>query len=149
MFEFSGPVWRIQFASRARNPLHPARAPEGRFHHSGQFAIYASLSAEGAGIAIRRYISDLDPERVIQRLWVDKAQLVDLRGRKAVSVVWQGIFEASNPSPTWAYSDEARQQCADGLMYSSRSRPDLSHLVLFDSNNIHARSDEAPLPWTP
>ncbi|MBB3992610.1 hypothetical protein GGR95_000229 [Sulfitobacter undariae] len=35
-------------------PCATAKAPEGRFHHSGQAAAYASLSAQGAAIATHR-----------------------------------------------------------------------------------------------
>lgn len=147
MLEFSGPVWRILFASQAAAPLLPARAPEGRFHHSGQFALYASLSAEGASVAIRRYVSGDDPDRVIQRFQVENAQLVDYRGQTAASVIWQDIRATGAPSPTWSFSDKARARGADGLIYSSRSRPDLSHLVLFCADKISIQSQHPATHW--
>jgi hypothetical protein len=55
---FDGPVWRILPQTLVDSPVEPARAPEGRFHHSGQIAAYASLSAEGASVAIQRYLGD-------------------------------------------------------------------------------------------
>lgn len=149
MLEFSGPVWRILFQSKANAPLAPARAPEGRFHHSGQVALYASLSPEGAGIAIRRYVSGGDPQRVLQRAKVTMAQTVDLRGQPEVSIVWQDIFDRQGNSPTWKFSDQARDTGADGVIYSSRSRPDLSHLVLFTTSPAHIRTDGPPSNWVP
>lgn len=149
MLEFSAPVWRILFQSQANAPLAPARAPEGRFHHSGQVALYASLSPEGAGIAIRRYVSDGDPQRVLQRVKVTKAHMIDLRGRAEASIVWQDIFDRLGNSPTWQFSDQARASGADGVIYSSRSRPDLSHLVLFTTSPARIHVDEPPTNWVP
>ncbi|RLK11291.1 RES family NAD+ phosphorylase [Ruegeria conchae] len=147
--EFSGPVWRILFRSQLGIPLAPARAPEGRFHHSGQFALYASLSAEGAGIAIRRYVSPCDPPRVIQQFQVSAAHLMDLRGRADVSIVWQDLRDNGTPSPTWRFSDEARAVGADGLLYSSRSRTELSHLVLFSTGVNLIQPASTPNDWRP
>lgn len=107
------------------------RSPEGRFHHSGQRAIYTSPTAEGTAVAIRRYVSPGDAPRVVAALDLAAIRVADHRGDPALSVVWQDIRAAGAPSPTWAWSDAARAAGADGLLYSSRSRPDLSHLVLF------------------
>ncbi|MEX0307101.1 MAG: RES family NAD+ phosphorylase [Ruegeria sp.] len=147
--EFSGPVWRILFRCQLGDPLSPARALEGRFHHSGQFALYASLSAEGAGIAIQRYVSLNDPPRVIQQFQISKAQMLDLRGRADASIVWQNLRDAGALSPTWQYSDEARAIGADGLLYSSRSRPELSHLVLFNARPALIQPANTPCDWFP
>nr|WP_299659214.1 RES family NAD+ phosphorylase [uncultured Ruegeria sp.] len=147
--EFSGPVWRILFRSQSNTPLAPARAPEGRFHHSRQFALYASLSVEGAGIAIRRYVSKNDPPRVIQQFQISKAQLLDIRGQASASVVWQQLRETGAHSPTWKYSDDARATGADGLLYSSRSRPELSHLVLFSAGPLLIKPASAAEAWFP
>ncbi|WP_342586531.1 RES family NAD+ phosphorylase [Leisingera sp. ANG-DT] len=147
LLNFSGTVWRILFRSQADRPLAPARAPEGRFHHSGQLALYTSLSAEGAGIAIRRYVSSDDPPRIILPLQVKDIRLADLRGRPEVSAVWQDIRARGTPSPTWVFSDTARTEGAQGLLYSSRSRPDLTHLVLFGSGLPVLSLAGPPAPW--
>ncbi|MEX0318680.1 MAG: RES family NAD+ phosphorylase [Ruegeria sp.] len=149
MLTFSGIVWRILYQARADRPLSPARASEGRFHHSGQTALYASLTPEGAGVAIRRYVGADDPPRVILPLQVTNARLADLRGRPEVSVIWQDLHAAGAPSPTWTFSDQARREGAQGLLYSSRSRPELSHLVLFDCAADLIRPAGAAAPWPP
>lgn len=125
------PVWRILAHDLVANPAAPARAPEGRFHHGGQVAAYASLSAEGATVAIQRYLRDgirrhLIPMQLIADLIVDERDNVDAR------VVWQDIRAAGQWSPTWAISDAARNAGAQAMLYASRSRPDLSHVVVFD-----------------
>lgn len=148
MLDFSGTVWRILFKAWADQPLAPARAPEGRFHHSGQIALYASLTAVGAGIAIRRYVSSDDPERVIQPLYLNNANLLDLRGRPDASIVWQDLRERGERSPTWAFSDHARDLGAQGLLYSSRSRPDLSHCVLFNLSPSLVHIAGPGQPWS-
>ena len=79
MIAWVGSVWRIQFADQS-DPLIPAQAPEGRFHHSGQRAIYTSLNPEGAGVAIRRYLADNDRSRAIVKLHVEALRILDLRG---------------------------------------------------------------------
>lgn len=48
------------------------------------------------------------------------------------SIVWQDCVDKGEPAPTWDYSDAARKAGAQGMLYASRSRPDLTHLVLFD-----------------
>ena len=138
-----GPVWRALLAGT--DPLAPVASPEGRFHHSGQWAIYASLTPEGCAVAIRRYLRPDDPPRVVVPLSLRRLRLVDCRGRADLSVVWQDIRAAGAPSPTWAFSDAARAEGAEGMLYSSRSRPDLSHLVLFSPQAVAAAG--APLPF--
>lgn len=127
---FSGPVWRLLPHSLAEMPAVPAKAPEGRFHHSGQIATYASLSAEGAGVAVRRYLNDGHPRMLIP-MWLEAEQVVDERGNRAASIIWQGIRASGRPSPTWEFSDAARRAGAQAMLYSSRSRPELSHVVIF------------------
>jgi len=152
VISFCGPVWRILFTDRAAEPCASVRAPEGRFHHAGQAALYASLSAEGAGVAIRRYVRADDAPRVIVELAVDAARILDLRATpqaQAASVVWQEIRANGAPAPTWAYSDHARATGAQGMIYASRSRPDLSHLVLFDISSPIVRAAGPAQPWHP
>ncbi len=125
------PVWRILPFDLIETPSAPARAPEGRFHHSGQIAAYASLSAEGASVAIQRYLIDKTERKLIPMHF--KAEcVVDERGNNEASVVWQDIRASEELSPTWIISDAAREIGAKAMLYSSRSRPDLSHVVIFD-----------------
>ena len=128
---FDGPVWRLLPESLADTPMIAAQAPEGRFHHSGQVAAYASLSAEGAVVALRRYLDD-GINRVLVPMWLKSDHVVDQRGNSDASVVWQDDRAAGKVSPTWAFSDAARDVDAQAMLYSSRSRPDLSHVVVFE-----------------
>ena len=135
LIRFSGPVWRLLPATVAETPAVPAYASEGRFHHSGQVAAYASLSAEGAAVAIKRYLADGVP-RVLVPMWLDAEQVTDERGNQAASVIWQDIRSSGAIAPTWLVSDEARKRGALAMLYSSRSRPDLSHVVIFDPTRL-------------
>ncbi|MBT9385215.1 RES family NAD+ phosphorylase [Pseudooceanicola sp. CBS1P-1] len=144
--KFEGPVWRIIPSADLAEPGLPARAPVGRFHHSGQIAIYASLSAEGAGIAIRRYLSD-GVARMLVPMWLSVERAADESANRAASVVWQDLHAAGKPSPTWAYSDAARELGAEAMLYASRSRPDLSHVVIFSPGKL--RPAGPALPFNP
>ena len=103
---FDGPVWRILPQALVDTPAKPARAPEGRFHHSGQIAAYASLSAEGASVAIQRYLGDQITRKLVP-MWLKSNCVVDERGNRSVSVIWQDIRASALRSPTWAFSDTA------------------------------------------
>ncbi|MCK0137815.1 RES family NAD+ phosphorylase [Aliiroseovarius sp. F47248L] len=129
MISYTGSVYRLIFTDQ--NATLPVQSPEGRFHHSGQMAIYTSLSPEGCGVAIKRYLTPDDAPRHIVPLEVTLERVVDIRGPSAASAVWQDSRAAGHPAPTWAFSDQAREDDAQALMYSSRSRPDLTHLTLF------------------
>ena len=130
LIQFDGPVWRILVKTLISTPAAPSGAPVGRFHHSGQVAAYASLTAEGAAVAIKRYLSDGVP-RLMFPMWLRADRVMDVRGDREASVVWQDDRAKGEPSPTWAFSDRARQAGAQAMLYSSRSRPDLSHVVVF------------------
>ena len=130
IISFDGPVWRLLPKGLAAQPAVPASAPEGRFHHSGQVAAYASLSAEGAIVAIQRYLGD-GVERVLIPMRLTATRVADARGMRSASIVWQDLRSTGEHSPTWLLSDEARNLGADAMLYSSRSRPDLSHVVVF------------------
>lgn len=127
---FDGPVWRVLPATMSSMPASPAGAPEGRFHHDGQTAAYASLSAEGATVAIQRYLSD-GAERILVPMWLKAKYVADVRDETEASIIWQDVRAEGNSSPTWLISDAARQAGAQAMLYSSRSRPDLSHVVVF------------------
>lgn len=85
---FSGPVWRLIPATAAATHAMLATASEGRFHHSGQKAAYASLSIEGTAVAIKRYLRDGVP-RVLVPMWLDATSIADERGNPEASIVWQ------------------------------------------------------------
>lgn len=131
LIQFTAPVWRLLPRDLIDSPATAAQAPEGRFHHSGQVAAYASLSPEGAGVAIRRYLGD-SIERLLVAMHFDGDRVADQRGNRQASIVWQDIRAKGRDAPTWRYSDAARQAGAQAMLYSSRSRPDLSHIVVFD-----------------
>jgi hypothetical protein len=103
---FDGPVWRILPQTLVDSPVEPARAPEGRFHHSGQIAAYASLSAEGASVAIQRYLGDRSARKLVP-MWLKSDCVLDERGNRAASVIWQDIRASGLKSPTWVFSDTA------------------------------------------
>lgn len=75
---FNGPVWRLLPEGLADTPSVPAKAPEGRFHHSGQVAAYASLTEEGAAVAIQRYLGD-GIVRALIPMWLDAERVIDER----------------------------------------------------------------------
>ncbi len=131
LISFDGPVWRLIPEALVATPCEPAKAPEGRFHHSGQIAAYASLTAEGAHVAIKRYIED-GVKRELVSVWLKADRVADQRGNKLASIVWQDMRATGALSPTWAWSDAARELGAQAMLYSSRSRPDLDHVVVFD-----------------
>ena len=133
---FDGPVWRLLPRATLGDPAAGAAAPEGRFHHSGQFAAYASLSAEGAAVAMQRYLDD-KVARVLIPMTLTAGRVADARGLLAASIVWQDLRAKGEPSPTWIYSDQARRVDADAMLHSSRSRPDLSHVVVFRPECLH------------
>lgn len=137
----------------AHLPLAPARAPEGRFHYDGQAAIYTSLTADGAGTAIQRYLVEDTRPKVIVPLLVDVTDILDMRTTpediQLTTMVWQDIRAKGQRAPTWDVSDMARKAGAQGILYRSRSRPDLSHLVLFGTpsgGSLTRKSDAKDWP---
>lgn len=146
MIPFTGTVYRVVFTDQ--DATAPVRSPEGRFHHSGQNAIYTSLTPEGCRVAIKRYLTTDDASRHIVPLDIAFDRLADLRGTPAASMVWQDERARGEPASTWALSDQARQSGAQGMLYSSRSRPDLTHLVLFDIGPAAVQYTASPLPFS-
>lgn len=135
--------YRVMFATDA-NPLAPVSNPEGRFHHSNQTALYASATFEGAVVATMTYVRAGDPTRTVFGLEVSGGRLVDLTAPDATTQLgidvtvanrrWQDDRAAGRAPATWVLSDALRRNGADGMIYASRKRPDLSHLVLFRWN---------------
>jgi hypothetical protein len=89
------------------------------------------LTAEGAEVAIKRYLTD-KRKRMLVPMWLKAQAVADVRGDAAASVVWQDQRQSGAIASTWAISDVARREGAQALLYSSRSRPELSHVVVFD-----------------
>ncbi len=147
LIPFTGLVWRIMFADLAKQACKPVGSPIGRFHHSEQVALYTSCTEEGAGVAIKRYVKPDDPGRIIVPLNIVADRVYDIRNTELssrASVVWQDCIENGEPAPTWVYSDSARKSGAQGMLYASRSRPDLTHFVLFEvSNSIVKQAGES------
>jgi len=123
------------FADQIQQACKPVSSLIGRFHHSEQDALYTSCTEEGAGVAIKRYLNTDDPARIIVPLKINADNIYDIRKTELsarASVVWQDCVANGERSPTWRYSDTAREAGAQGMLYASRSRPELTHLVLFD-----------------
>lgn len=123
------------FANQSEQTCTPVSSPVGRFHHSNQIALYTSCTEEGASVAIKRYLKSDDRDRIIVPLQINASCIYDIRQTEFTahaSMVWQDCVENGEPAPTWQYSDTARKSGAKGMLYASRSRPDLTHLVLFD-----------------
>jgi len=146
---FTGTVWRIMFADRKQLACEAVSSPIGRFHHSEQIALYTSCTEEGASVAIKRYLRSDDPARIIVPLLINTEKVYDIRKTKfssQASVVWQEYVAKGESAPTWEYSDTAREAGAQAMLYASRSRPDLTHLVLFDvSGDIVEQAGESKL----
>lgn len=126
---FQGTLYRMIL--RGSDPCATVASPEGRFHHHGQSAIYTSLTPKGTVVAMQRYLRDDSRPRMIVPLSVAIDRVADLRGVAAASIVWQDIRQIGARAPTWDISDWARKAGAQAMIYSSRTRPDLAHLVLF------------------
>ena len=151
--ELDTTVWRVLFADENERALESARAPEGRFHRSGQVALYASLSQAGAWGAVEPYRRAGDRERVAVPLIV-RATVADATDRAAAArlgvnsadceVDWRAQRLAGVRPESWRASDRVRAAGLDGLLYRSRRQPERRHLVLFRWNQPGAaRLDRA------
>ncbi len=142
---FRGIAWRAIFPGQ--DPRRPVGSPEGRFHHSGLSAIYTSLTPEGCIVAMQRYLRADESARIIVPLTLDLTRVADLRGRREPSAVWQDARAAGLAAPTWAFSDAARDAGAQAMLYSSRSRPDLTHLAIFCPPEQAILATGTPIGW--
>ena len=150
----------MMFKSWAKDILGPARSPEGRSHYTGQVALYLSETPQGCIIASQRYIMPDDEPRAIYPIRVVSDRLLDLRDAKATdyfgvdtthrTVEWQKIRTTGAPSPTWAISDKIRILGLHGILYASRSQPNLTHLTLFDwdsKTGATVMADDSACDW--
>ena len=158
----NGRFWRAGFTGREDQLLAPASAPNGRWHHGGQRALYLSGTAEGCQVALRVYVRPDDPERTIHPFHVQATRIADLRNpvtRDLLQVTltdihafWADLLAEGSLSPTWTLADRLRDSGLDGLLTPSRSRPDLTHLTLFRWNCPEGPTVEgagAPQPFNP
>ena len=158
--ELSGRFWRILPATA--DPLTPVRSAEGRFHHSGQDALYCSPSAQAAGYAVARYLRAGDAPRMAFPLLVRHARIADLRQPATLdalglqgpepAVPWLPERSLGLPATAWRASDAVRAAGASGMIYTARTAPDRWHLVLFCRNLPGAAQvsrDGPPLPHVP
>jgi RES domain-containing protein len=155
---FSGRLWRI--CAAGADPLAFVANPEGRFHHDGQPAIYASLSPEGAAVALATYLRPDDPPRRLWPLELAAPRIADLREDEncvALGVCpddlmarWAEDRAAGRPARSWRASDRTRALGATGFLYRSRKAPEHAHLVLFSASGLHqagpSRRWPEPLP---
>ncbi len=140
----SGIYYRMKFLHEVGDILNQVRSPQGRSHYGGQRALYLSETPEGCRIATLIYRKADDPARGIFPLSVEGGEVVDLRNPDAVAALgidrthrqanWQEFRAQGLPSPTWEISDRVRELGLDGMIYESRSQPDLAHLTLFRWN---------------
>lgn len=136
-----GLFYRIVPADRAADALAPAISPEGRFHHSGQHALYVSPRPDWACHAIAAYVRDTDPPRVICELRLTATRILDLRNAnhcaasdidpRLAAIPWLPQRAEGLRASTWDVSDRARASGADGMIYTARSAPGRWHLTLF------------------
>ena len=156
----AGTFYRIAFARHAGSVLDGVIHPEGRFHHDGQPALYASPTPEGAAVAVDIYIKENDPPRVLIPLALRDAHLADLRDTATCAVLgidpawpsvpWADQRARGQPATSWQASDAVRDSGADGMIYASRRAPDRWHIVLFRWNGAGGAKVTLggdPTPW--
>jgi RES domain-containing protein len=142
----SGTFFRIVFRRDEENVLHGAISAQGRYHHDQQPALYMSSRPDWAWKAVDSYVRVDDPPRLVKRLRVGAAKVVDIRNQKMCreldivaadsDVPWQPQLANGLQPNTWKISDKARLADADGLIYTARSAPERWHLVLFRWNQL-------------
>jgi RES domain-containing protein len=155
-------LYRIVFAQYADRVLDGVIHPEGRFHHDGQPAFYASPTPETAAIAIDIYLRPGDADRLMVPLQLRDAKMADLRDLKTCaalgidpkwpSVPWADERANGKPATSWRASDAVRASGADGMIYASRRAPERWHVVLFSWNKLGGAQiglGGAAQPWLP
>ncbi|MEO0883327.1 MAG: RES family NAD+ phosphorylase [Pseudomonadota bacterium] len=144
LYVLTADIWRIVPKGFSNSPIQPAQAPEGRFHHSGQTAVYASMTAEGAKVAVKRYLVD-GVERVLAPIKLEAELVANECKNPDAAVAWH-IQRSEGVRPeTWAVSDSARARGAQAMIYNSRTRPDLTHIVVFDPKCLTANGTAVDL----
>ncbi|ULB12358.1 RES family NAD+ phosphorylase (plasmid) [Cereibacter azotoformans] len=151
-----GTFYRIVPMARAALVLDPAVSPEGRFHHDNQPALYVSPRPDWAEQAIKRYVRNDDPSRIIVELEISESKVLDLRDREQcaswgadaslAAIPWLPQRAQGLAASTWRIADLARENGADGMIYTARSEPSRWHLVLFNWSDARATGRTLPFP---
>ena len=136
--------YRMKFVAEADDLLGPARAPEGRFHAPGQKALYLSSTPGGCLIASQAYFRNGDGPRATYPIHVASDAILDLRDSAATAffevdvsqrpINWRAYRANGERPPTWDISDRVRHLGLHGMLYRSRTQPELTHLTLFAWN---------------
>ena len=155
-----GRFWRAIAADRAEQVLDPpGPGNAGRYHRLGQQALYITLEADWATIAIGRYMLADGVERVVVPLELNGAEVFDQRNPAACAALgidaaqsqvrWNDELAAGREPPSWAASDAARAAGAQGIIDVSRGIAGGWHVCLFAWNQPDApqvRVAGQPLP---
>jgi RES domain len=151
-----GLFYRIVPRDRAAEALAPAVSPEGRFHHDAQPTLYVSPRPDWAEHAVRTYVRENDPPRIICELRLTGAKVLDLRRPDhcttfgiepgLAAVPWLPERVQNLPASTWEVSDRARASGADGMIYTARTEPTRWHLVLFHWPGARLTGQVMPYP---
>ena len=140
----SGRFWRAIFEGDDAQLLKPAGAPAGRWHHSGQTALYCSMQPDACRVSINSFKTADDPPRKIYAIDIMADRIVDLRissrrdtlntSLDTIHAEWKEAQTTGQIAETWRLSDKLRALGVQGILSPSRSRPDLTHLTLLDWN---------------
>lgn len=122
----------------------PSARSAGRYHRPGQPALYMSPSADWARIATSGYFREDGIRRVIVRLEVNNANVLDQRDEHACASLgidrensnrsWRDALRCGTEPASWANADAARAVGADGIVDRSRHIRDGWHVALFHWN---------------
>ena len=141
----AGRFWRAVAADRVAKVLEPpAPHSAGRYHRPGEPALYLTLEADWAVIAIGRYLLADGIARAVVPLELDAAAVFDQRDPVACAALgidpersqvrWNDELAAGREPPSWLASDAARATGADGIIDVSRGIVGGWHVCLFRWN---------------
>ena len=160
LHRISGQFWRAIAAERVGQVLEPPEPDSaGRYHRPGQAALYITLEADWATIAIGRYLLADGIARVVVPLELDCADVFDQRDPAACAALgidptqsqvrWTDELAAGREPPSWQASDAARASGSQGIIDVSRGIAGGWHVCLLAWNEPSApqvRVAGAPVP---
>jgi RES domain-containing protein len=156
----SGRFYRAVRVDRIESVLDfPGPDSAGRYHRYGQPALYITLEADWAAIAVGSYMAEDGVPRVIFPLEISSADVFDQHDdmackmlgidREHSNVRWRRALEEGQEPLSWSASDAARAAGADGIIDRSRGIIDGWHVALFWWNELggpKVRVVGAPVP---